>query len=322
MDKRVAIRLYRKGDASGINEMFTKYTPYLRDDAYWVWINRIVGESVSVIAELDGRIIGHYAVVPRDLLVNNKIFKAALGIHAFVDPDFRNEVSIFEISSYLYNIARDRGIQIIYGFPNINYRQIQIRIERWKEVSLFKSYELLSGQISDDIKTSVQLDELKSFNYEHLFQLSEMLTSLKMVDEVRLNVNTNYWINRYMLNPQKPYQLYALSRCNIPVGYMVTKRYENKGIRYSHIIDYVLSDNLYMDDMISSYLNYEKSKCDCFSFWKGSLLFKQSIEKRGFVRTGFETFLGVKILDKSLSELNVLLNFDNWCLVMGDSDAF
>ena len=39
MGKRTSIRLYKSGDAKGINEMFTKHTPYLRDDAYWTWIN-------------------------------------------------------------------------------------------------------------------------------------------------------------------------------------------------------------------------------------------------------------------------------------------
>ena len=120
MGKRTSIRLYKSGDAKGINEMFTKHTPYLRDDAYWTWINRIVGQSISVVAECDDRIIGHYAVIPRNLIVKNRVLKAALGIHAFVDPDFRREISIFEISNYLYRIAQDKGIQVIYGFPNVN----------------------------------------------------------------------------------------------------------------------------------------------------------------------------------------------------------
>lgn len=314
--------MYESGDALSINEMFTKHTPYLRDDAYWVWINRIVGQSISVVAEWDDRIIGHYAVVPRDLIVKNKIIKAALGIHAFIDPDFRNEVSIFEISSYLYNVVRNRGIQIIYGFPNVNYRQIQMKIERWKEISLFKSYELCSKKVSDDITVSIRFEEFKGVDYKHLFKLSEIITSSSAMNEVRLNTNTNYWINRYMLNPQEPYQLFALSRCGVPIGYMVTKRYENNEIRYSHIVDYVLCDNLYLDDVVSSYLYLEKNKCDYFSFWKGDYLFKQSIEKHGFLKTGFETFLGVKILDRSMPEIDFLLNFDNWRLVMGDSDAF
>ena len=163
MGKRTSIRLYKSGDAKGINEMFTKHTPYLRDDAYWTWINRIVGQSISVVAECDDRIIGHYAVVPRNLIVKNRVLKAALGIHAFVDPDFRREISIFEISNYLYRIAQDKGIQVIYGFPNVNYRQIQVRIERWKEVALFKSYELPSDKGLDNIKTTIQFDEIKGY---------------------------------------------------------------------------------------------------------------------------------------------------------------
>ena len=322
MGKRTSIRLYKSGDAKGINEMFTKHTPYLRDDAYWTWINRIVGQSISVVAECDDRIIGHYAVVPRNLIVKNRVLKAALGIHAFVDPDFRREISIFEISNYLYRIAQDKGIQVIYGFPNVNYRQIQVRIERWKEVALFKSYEPPSDKGLDNIKTTIQFDEIKDIDYEHLFRLSEMLASESVMNEVRLETNTNYWISRYMLNPQTPYLLYALSKCGVPIGYMVTKRYKNNGNCYSHIVDYILSDNSYMDDVISSYLNNEKAECDYFSFWKGDSVFERSIEKSGFVETGFETFLAIKLLDKSLSELDVLLDFDNWRLVMGDSDAF
>ena len=322
MGKRTSIRLYKSGDAKGINEMFTKHTPYLRDDAYWTWINRIVGQSISVVAECDDRIIGHYAVVPRNLIVKNRVLKAALGIHAFVDPDFRREISIFEISNYLYRIAQDKGIQVIYGFPNVNYRQIQVRIERWKEVALFKSYELPSDKGLDNIKTTIQFDEIKDIDYEHLFRLSEMLASESVMNEVRLETNTNYWISRYMLRIQTPYLFYALSKCGVPIGYMVTKRYKNNGNCYSHIVDYILSDNSYMDDVISSYLNNEKAECDYFSFWKGDSVFERSIEKSGFVETGFETFLAIKLLDKSLSELDVLLDFDNWRLVMGDSDAF
>ena len=153
---------------------------------------------------------------------------------------------------------------------------------------------------------------------------NRLVTKKFLVDtsEVRLETNTNYWISRYMLNPQTPYLLYALSKCGVPIGYMVTKRYKNNGNCYSHIVDYILSDNSYMDDVISSYLNNEKAECDYFSFWKGDSVFERSIEKSGFVETGFETFLAIKLLDKSLSELDVLLDFDNWRLVMGDSDAF
>lgn len=322
MDKRVSIRLYKSGDATAISEMFTKYGPYLRDDAYWVWINRIVGQSIAVVAEYDGKIVGHCAVVPRNLVVKDITLKAALGIHVFVDPDYRKEVYSFEMTNFLYGVAQNQGIQIIYGFPNANYRNIQTKIKGWKKISLFNSYELPSEKVSGNIGTTVQFDEIKGIDFEQLFQLSEILTSASAVNEVRLETNTNFWINRYMLNPQKPYRIYALSKSGIPIGYMVTKRYKNNGNRYSHIVDYVLSDNAYMDEVLSSYLMNEKDDCDYFSFWKGDTLFKQCIEKHGFIESGFDTFLGIKILDKSLSDVDVLLDFDNWRLVMGDSDVF
>lgn len=59
-----------------------------------------------------------------------------------------------------------------------------------------------------------------------------------------------------------------------------------------------------------------------FPFGKEILYLNEVLRNPGFVETGFETFLAIKLLDKSLSELDVLLDFDNWRLVMGDSDCF
>ena len=141
----VVIRNYKSHDAEGINAMFTKYLPYVRDEKFWVWLNRIIGgRSIAFVAEYEGKIIGHYAIVPREMLYKGEIIKAALSVHAFVDPDYRNKVFIFQITQKLYQFAKQQGIQLIYGFPNANYRTIQLKIEKWKQVDLFKSFEINS----------------------------------------------------------------------------------------------------------------------------------------------------------------------------------
>ena len=66
----------------------------------------------------------------------------------------------------------------------------------------------------------------------------------------------------------------------------------------------------------------EKDNCDIFSVWQGDSLFRNSLLTLGFEQTGFETFLGVKVLDKSIADIEQLLDFNNWRLVMGDSDVF
>lgn len=322
MDRNITVRLYKRGDADGINSMFMKYLPYLRDRAFWVWINRIMGESISVVAEYQGKIVGHYAIVPRVINFNGQEIKSALSIHAFVAPEYRNKIFIFEITSALYRIAKDRGIQLIYGFPNVNYRNIQLKIERWKEVALFKSYELNSSKVILPASINIQLAKVKGIDYNQLFQLSELFTELQFGNAVVPSNGITNWINRYFLHPQESYTVYALSKKGDIIGYIVSKLYKNEGRCYSHILDYVVSKTSDMKEVISAFLYTEKDNCDIFSVWQGDSSFRNSLLTLGFEQTGFETFLGVKVLDKSIADIEQLLDFNNWRLVMGDSDVF
>lgn len=322
MDKNIIVRLYKRGDADDINAMFMRCLPYLRDRAFWVWINRILGESISVVAEYQGKIVGHYAVVPRVISFKGQEIKSALSIHAFVDPEYRSKVFIFEITSFLYKIACARGIQLIYGFPNANYRKMQLKIERWNEVAIFRSYELSSSKVSLSVSDDIQFTEVKGIDYNQLFQLSELFVNSQVNNFVVPSNGVTNWINRYFLHPHETYKIYALSKKENVIGYIVAKQYENEGRRYSHILDYAVSNTSNMKEMILAYLYKEKNHCDTFSVWQGDSLFKNSILALGFEQTGFETFLGVKLLDKSLANIDQLLDINNWRLVMGDSDVF
>ena len=125
----INIRPYSRGDAKQIFGLFQKYTKYKRDASFWTWMNRILSDSIVVVAEEEGNIIGHYAILPRTCVLNNGLeLKAGLGVHAFVAPDRRNEISIFSISSLAYKLAKEKGIDFVYGFPNQNYRLIQEKI--------------------------------------------------------------------------------------------------------------------------------------------------------------------------------------------------
>lgn len=61
---------------------------------------------------------------------------------------------------------------------------------------------------------------------------------------------------------------------------------------------------------------------DVLSVWQGDSKFRNAIDTIGFKQTGFDTFLGFKVLDDSLQDIDSILNINNWRLVMGDSDAF
>lgn len=317
----VIIRNYKSYDAEGINAMFTKYLPYVRDEKFWVWLNRIIGgESISFVAEYEGKIIGHYAIVPRDMYYKGAIIKAALGVHAFVDPDYRNKVVIFKITKKVYEFAKQQGFQLIYGFPNVNFRLIQLKIENWKQVDLFKSFEF-SLRENDSIKTEgLDCALVKDVDYTTLYEISQIENSEAVVT---LLSDARYWLERYILHPQKLYDLYALIKNERIIGYFVTKVYENSGLKYFHLIDYRLKSKDCCTDLLNVYETLGREKdMDVLSVWQGDNAFKESIKERGFKQIGFETFLGIKVLDDSIIGVDDILNINNWRLVMGDSDAF
>ena len=318
----VVIRKYQNNDAIGINEMFTRFLPYVRDEKFWVWLNRIVGgESIAFVAEFEGKIIGHYAVVPRDLYLNGSLIRAALGIHAFVDPDYRRVVTIFRITQKVYEYAAKLGIQVIYGFPNVNFRNIQIKIEGWKQISLFKSYEFDLKDLKDSITSSeIEYDLVDGIDFHSLYMISQIIGHKSIVC---LNCDVRYWLERYILHPQKIYEVYCLKKNSDVIGYFVTKEYVNDSRKLFHLIDYkLISDDNYQY-LIQAYIDLGKIKqVEALSVWQGDALFKRIILEKGFVQNGFETFFGIKVLDKTLCNIDDILNINNWRLVMGDSDAF
>ena len=317
----VIIRNYKSYDADGINAMFTKYLPYVRDEKFWVWLNRIIGgRSIAFVAEYEGKIIGHYAIVPRDMFYKGTIIKAALSVHAFVDPDYRNKVFIFQITQKLYQYAKQQGIQLIYGFPNANYRTIQLKIEKWKQVDLFKSFEYDLRENEATMSDSLESSIIQDVDFKTLYEISQIEDNSSVIS---LLSDTRYWMERYMLHPQKLYDIYALRNESRIMGYFVTKIYENGDVKFYHLIDYKLLPEAKYTDLLNAYEKLGRERnMDVLSVWQGDEAFKKAIVDKGFEQKGFETFLGIKVLDDSLTGIEDVLNINNWRLVMGDSDAF
>ena len=324
--EKIDIRYYRPGDATGISALFTRYLPYQRDTEFWVWINRLLGGgSIVSVAECGNRIIGHYGIVPRDFIIEGVRYHAGLGIHAFVAPEFRSKVSIFEISSLAYKEAKRTGLSFLYGFPNANYRYIQEKIEKWKCVSLFNAYELfLDAFNGSDNCDAVSLTKIDRMDCSLLYPL-QMLIEKSPESPVAPVTECRHWLLRYLMHPQHLYELYEVKEREEMMGYAVMKKYQKEDKEYRHIVDYVFSEKADMHKIIARIAGMAKEDhADCLSVWKGDSRFEKALQDTGFQPTGFDTFLGIKILDKALDETVVgkLTDFSNWRLVMGDTDSF
>lgn len=320
----IKIREYKTGDAEKIYSLFLKYTPYKRDAAFWVWINRLLSEDKTLIsvAETNNQIIGHYAIIPRNCIINSKRYKTGLGVHAFVDPDYRVSISIFDITSHAYQIAKGNNIEFIYGFPNANYRLIQEKIERWKKVALFNAIEKNSS-VPEQYETFFNWELFDIKNFDHLFVLNELSEKHGVPDNNYFQKPLTFLVNRYLNHPQNLYETWLLRDQENYVGFIVTKVFDSENEKRAHIIDFILSPSYTNESLIKDFEIKFSDSVDKFILWPFSKNIKQSLLKRNYSETGFDTLFCIKFLnDFSKKEADFILDFDNWHLPMGDSDAF
>jgi hypothetical protein len=318
IQQEIIIRPYRCGDAEKIYSLFQQYTAYQRDDAFWIWINRLLTQSIISVAEFNGDIVGHYAILPRTCkLKNGTLMHTGLGIHAFVDPQHRDKVSIFSISSIAYNLAKESGIQFIYGFPNKNYRLIQEKIERWNKVALFNALVKKPAKFDSPLKFNWK--KIEKYDYFDLFNLNELFEK----NELKYNSFSScldYWYKRYFYHPQNLYEIWKIDHDNLIAGFIVTKLFEIDGLIRLHVIDFQLSGDFKLIDFLPD-IESKFSSATEMVFWPFNIELAESLRYYGFVEEGFDTYFGIKILDKSIDD-SLILDFRGWHLTMGDSDAF
>ena len=315
------VREYKSGDSKKIYELFTEFTPYIRDEKFWVWINRMLSDekSLIVVAESGDKIVGHYAVIPQEFLIQNESYKIGFAIHAFIHPDFRSTFMIFQITKRMYKIAKEQAIEAIYGFPNANFRDIQVKADKWKQVSLFKALEKTSLKKSENRFNLKKIEK----NHSDYYILSEVLDSQSVnQDCLKLRKNLNYYINRYIHHPQDLYESFFIENNGEYLAFIVLKTYQDYDQKIGHLVDYVATEQVTFEEVLIEVENYFTDKVSKLSFWKFGESQKEILLKKGFKENGFETFLGIKMLSNNHKLEEKLLNFDNWELCMGDSDAF
>jgi len=316
----VKVREYISGDSEKISSFFTEQTPYLRDSTFWIWINRMISDekSIIIVAEFENKIIGHYAIIPQQVNVFGKTYSAAFAIHAFIHPDFRKSFLIFQITKKMYKVAKEHGIDFLYGFPNENFRDIQIKADKWKQVSLFNSLEKDSTTFIDTNFSIIPIED----NYKDIYFLSEILDATTEKNNIYIQKSLNYYVNRYIRHPQKLYQNFFIVQNDQRVGFICLKIYDNGQSKIGHLIDYILIEDISFQDIIQTIENYFHDKVSKLSVWKFSEDTRKILLNNNFKENGLQTFLGVKMLTNNEELESTLVDFSNWNLCMGDSDAF
>lgn len=327
---KLTLRLASSIDAEKICLLFKKVIPeYDRQINFWIWINRMLSDSSSIvaIAEYNGDIIGHYAVIPQKIIVSDTEYDIGLGLHALILSDQNDLVSIYEISNFAYKEAKRLGLQFIYGFPNKNYRLIQEKIERWKRVELFKSYETEIDNYTCDYKSDAIKSKKLDATFESFHEVSKVLEKSHSDSMFSFKKSLNYYCNRYLNHPHNLYEVFVVTDNSGNKACLVLKIYNDitTGLIKGHLIDFIKPKEFKTKNLLDiSVLLMKDRNVNILSLWPINKDIKDVFSTMEIDACGFDTFFGIKFLNKNFEGENKeeLLNFENWTLHMGDSDAF
>ncbi len=86
---------------------------------YW-YLDNPNGKVISFNALDEDVIVAHYAVIPIEMLVENRLVKGALSMATVTHPDYRGKGLFKELAQKTYEYASEVGCEFIIGVANEN----------------------------------------------------------------------------------------------------------------------------------------------------------------------------------------------------------
>ncbi len=348
----ITIRPYRPGDEKVINDLFNRIFKKSRtlDEWKWKFIDNPSSKDPALwvtVAENNGKIVGHYASIPIEMKIKDKVALAGQPVDLMIDPSFRSGARIFwELNKE--NKKNNKGISAFaFGFPNENSYEVGKRFLGYKDlcemVQLFKRLSYRNA-----IKRRVKLlpcwilnliDKLSRLFYRLTFAVKNLneRASVRNVDYFDERIdglwekakdryaimtirNLSYLRWRYK---NENYTKIIAERGNELLGYSVIKIEEFKDARVGYLLDILYKDNI--KPILSGtlkhllWMNVDYVLC---------VIIQGDPMEKYFEQFGFRKHKGFKrfpIVCNPLSpdlDNGFLKKPQNWHLTYGDIDGF
>lgn len=252
--KKMIIRKYKEGDEKQIIPLLKLVfkLPMFEDGKYWNWMykNNPTNLIKIWVAEDDGRIVGHYALMPVLMEIDDKLQIGTLSINTAVHPDYRGQGIFPTLVKKTYNELVEEGIPITYVYPNERAYPIYMKKLGWFKIpslpTLFRPLDLerlltrkIHSRYLAKIINCFGLLSLKIFFREKKYNIAEKVDVRKAsffddrIDEFWKEASKGYKIItvrdkkyltwRYLDNPNYDYTIYLAEKEGKIWGYIVLK---------------------------------------------------------------------------------------------------
>ena len=312
------IKKFKAGDEKAILDLFKLAFNKEMTMEYWKWRfqdNPFSNEFMIHLMWEGDLLVGHYAISPIEMIVNDEVTKTALSMTTMTHPEYNGRGIFTQLSSSLYNELKEKyKYAMVWGFPNNNSHYAFIKNLKWKNLATIPMLSLKRASFKK-IESDLNFEQHSNFTAS----LSQKLSSVNKV--VRINKTEKYFNWRYVTNPSADYKIISINDEFGIIVYKLIPSFSNSDKFEIDIMEIQFNQNpIQLQELLSSILELEKLEIEKFNLWVS--IFSDDYlhyKKLGFVSQMPITYLGCLNL---ASENKNLSQYKEWDINIGYSDVF
>ncbi|MFX1328201.1 MAG: GNAT family N-acetyltransferase [Promethearchaeota archaeon] len=328
--KDLSIEIYNDSDFNNLMGLYERVFPGYMSKNLWLWKNNYnpFGKFYTLLMKDKNDIISAYSVAPKIFSIYGKQFSCVQSMDTMTDLKYRSKGISTYLARLIYEYAKIKGVNFVYGFPNKISKNLIFDKLNWE---YFGKRNFITKKISKyrtvfENKSDLLIREIKKFNED----IDHFWEDYKNYFPIIIEKKFDYLKWRFDEHPLEKYKKYLIYNSDYKtISYFILKRFKDKqGNLIGHIVDYLIGPQdkplrYKIFKLIHYYsLNEFKSDCKKISLWiPEEDLFYLAIKDLHYFKNEKKKFFGYKIL-KSNKNLSPLKISKNWYITMSDSDVF
>lgn len=160
--------LIEKEDEIGQLFFYSFGKPLLRNEWRWFYIDNPVGDPYASLFYENGKLLGHYAVLPTLLSFRGESFVAYRSMTTMVHPDGRGKGLFTEMAKRVYSMLESSGASMVYGFPNSNSAPGFIRNLDWTLLAPDRVFDFSGSEILSNPNLEIALLDAADIKWDSL----------------------------------------------------------------------------------------------------------------------------------------------------------
>ena len=312
---------YSPGEIRDICRVFNdtyKGFSFREDYVKWRYFETPYKQAYNFIAYEKDKPVGHTALCPRELIVDNKIVMAGQSLGNAVLPGYQKMGLFSKMAKKSYDKALGEDIRFIWGFPNHNAHYGKKTKLKWEDIYEIPTKQLLLGNTK--FEETTHKDVINT-------SISSLVPGNKIGNDSKIFFlrNKAFFKWRYVNNPRNQYFAYTINDENIFRTYLIYKIYEVPTGKYVDVVDFEAETNEDFKQMLLKLIldisiNGEFTGVNIWI--NTNHKFSGILEMLGFINNAPITFFSFCSSRLEYSFLKKVSNYKNWLITMGDSDVF